>query len=227
MGKLNLSYDEFLEFGKECTLNLLKKLDSSNNKLNEAKREHIHDTIMLKDIEEDIKKLSIYINEYVKLYQAFSYELTNKNEDGKNDVLKAEEIVEKIMDANGLTFEYIIEEIKKRKEFKGQSGAEVVKNFLDYQLKELEETKNSIERKILKILADETKLKFEMEISVTEEEGREVIEKLMKNQKENEFYSQKLKICQEKIDEIKEDIESKWKYEIYGTISKDELRNKI
>jgi hypothetical protein len=192
-----------------------------------AKREHIHDTIMLKDIEEDIKKLSIYINEYVKLYQAFSYELTNKNEDGKNDVLKAEEIVEKIMDANGLTFEYIIEEIKKRKEFKGQSGAEVVKNFLDYQLKELEETKNSIERKILKILADETKLKFEMEISVTEEEGREVIEKLMKNQKENEFYSQKLKICQEKIDEIKEDIESKWKYEIYGTISKDELRNKI
>ena len=132
-----------------------------------------------------------------------------------------------MLSANGLTAEYIREEIEKRKRYSGNSGAEVVKNFLEYQQKELLKMKNSLDRKMLKLLADETALKMEFESAVTEEEARVIMEKIIKNEKESNLCAEKIAICIEKTEEIKTDIEEKWKYEIYGTISKEELRNKI
>ncbi len=221
--KIEEEYRDFLEIGRECTLNILKKLDAQLNKLLEIKREknetsEIEEQLLI--IKEDIKK-------YVELFKAFSIEIHEQHIPNEADLKKAEEIVFKMLDANGLTVEYIREEIEKRERYSGSSGAEVVRNFLEYQQKELSKMKNALDRKMLNLLAMETELKMEFESAITEEESRAVMEKIIENEKETNLCAEKIAICIEKTEEIKMDIEEKWKYEIYGTISKEELRNRI
>ena len=60
-------------------------------------------------------------------------------------------------------------------------------------------------------------------------EGLPVIprRKIFYKGKEIEEISEKILICEERIKEVAEDLESEWKFQIYGTISKEELRNRI
>lgn len=221
--EIHEEYLDFLEIGKECTLNILRKLDTQSNKIIELKREDKENF----ELDEQLSMINEDIKKYVELFKAFSLELQEQHIPSEEDLKKAEEIVSKMLNANSLTVEHIREEIEKRKKYSGSSGAEVVRNFLEYQQKELLKMKNALDRKMLKLLADETALKMEFESAVTEEESRAVMEKIINNEKETNLCAEKIAICIEKTEEIKADIEEKWKYEIYGTISKEELRNKI
>ncbi|MEE0139725.1 MAG: hypothetical protein U0I28_15225, partial [Fusobacterium ulcerans] len=110
-----------------------------------------------------------------------------------------------------------------REKFKGDSGAEVVKRFFQYEKKELEKTKYELLDRADKILEEEEKLSMEMKNAIQEEEQIEYIYKLQPVRAEFRKAEEKILKVQEKLDILNKRLVSEWPYEIYGTVSKDEM----
>jgi hypothetical protein len=110
-----------------------------------------------------------------------------------------------------------------REKFKGDSGAEVVKRFFQYEKKELEKTKYELLDRADKILEKEEKLSMEMKNAIQEEEQIEYIYKLQPVRAEFRKAEEKILKVQEKLDILNKRLVSEWPYEIYGTVSKDEM----
>ena len=98
-----------------------------------------------------------------------------------------------------------------------------MKRFFQYEKKELEKTKYELLDRADKILEEEEKLSMEMKNAVQEEDQIEYIYKLQPVRAEFRKIEEKMLKIQEKLNVLNKRLTSEWPYEIYGTLSKDEM----
>lgn len=222
------NYTQFIKFGKEVILNILKQSDIKLSEIEEQilERKQNKDGIYF-ELKENKKRVQEAMKPYIELYKVLSNESYENIEKNCKEIEKAKEIIKNLMNINKLEKEKILSEIEKREQYQGRSGAEVVKTFLEYQLKELKNSKVKLSESGAALLRDEAELKHLLEDTVQEDESAEILEKLFIKGKEIEKIAEKILICEDRIKEIEEDLECEWKFQIYGTISKEELRNRI
>ena len=206
--------NEILKFSTEVILQVFIKI---NKRVEELKSN------------DEISALEILQNEvipkYEKLYKGLKTEI---KDDEEIDIEKFENIkkyIYDIMKENSFTEEFIRTQMKLREKFKGESGAEVVKKLFEYEKKQMENTKYNLLDKVNKVLDREDKLAMDLKNAIQEEEQIECIYKLQPVREEYRALEEKVLRVQKNIDDLKKKLDSEWTYEIYGTISKDEVLN--
>lgn len=206
--------NEILKFSKEVILQVFVKI---NKRMEELKRN------------DEISALEILQNEvvpkYEKLYKGLKIELAEDEEIDKEKFQNIKKYIYDIMKENGFTEDFINSQIKIREEIKSESGAEVVKKLFEYEKKQMENTKYNLLDKVNKVLDKEDKLAMDLKNAIQEEEQIECIYKLQPVREEYRALEEKVLRVQKNIDELKKKLDSEWAYEIYGTISKDEMLN--
>ena len=206
--------NEILKFSKEVILQVFVKI---NKRMEELKRN------------DEVSALEILQNEvvpkYEKLYKGLKIELSENEEIDKEKFENIKKYIYDIMKENGFTEDFINAQIKIREEIKGESGAEVVKKLFEYEKKQMENTKYNLLDKVNKVLDKEDKLAMDLKNAIQEEEQIECIYKLQPVREEYRALEEKVLRVQKNIDELKKKLDSEWTYEIYGTISKDEMLN--
>lgn len=202
--------NEILKFSIEVILQVFKSI---NKKIDEMKE--IGDISGIEILEKDV------IPKYEKLYGGLTGEAVEKFDEEQLSVIK--KYIEDIMKENKFSEEYIKNQIELREKLKGDSGAEIVKRFFQYEKKELEKIKYDLLDRADKVLEDEEKLSMEMKNAIQEEEQIEYIYKLQPVRAEFRKIEEKIIKVQEKLDVLNKRLESEWPYEIYGTISKEEM----
>ena len=206
--------NEILKFSTEVILQVFVKI---NKRVEELKNN------------DEISALEILQNEvipkYEKLYKGLKTEI---KDDEEIDIEKFENIkkyIYDIMKENSFTEEFIRTQMKLREKFQGESGAEVVKKLFEYEKKQMENTKYNLLDKVNKVLDREDKLAMDLKNTIQEEEQIECIYKLQPVREEYRALEEKVLRVQKNIDDLKKKLDSEWTYEIYGTISKDEMLN--
>ena len=199
--------NEILKFSIEVILQVLKMTEKKA-----AELKKIGDLSGEELLEKEV------IPKYEKLYGG----LTGAEFKGE-DLTEIKKHIENIMEKNGLSEEFIKSQAALREKLKGESGAEVIKRFFEYEKKELEKTKWILLEKIEKILDEEEHLSMEMKNAIQEEEQIGYIYKLQPVREKYRELEEKIMKAQGKIDILKKKLESEWYYEIYGTVSKDEM----
>ncbi len=206
--------NEILKFSTEVILQVFVKI---NKRVEELKNN------------DEISALEILQNEvipkYEKLYKGLKTEI---KDDEEIDIEKFENIkkyIYDIMKENSFTEEFIRTQMKLREKFQGESGAEVVKKLFEYEKKQMENTKYNLLDKVNKVLDREDKLAMDLKNAIQEEEQIECIYKLQPVREEYRALEEKVLRVQKNIDDLKKKLDSVWTYEIYGTISKDEMLN--
>lgn len=206
--------NEILKFSTEVILQVFVKI---NKRVEELKSN------------DEISALEILQNEvipkYEKLYKGLKTEI---KDDEEIDIEKFENIkkyIYDIMRENSFTEEFIRTQMKLREKFQGESGAEVVKKLFEYEKKQTENTKYNLLDKVNKVLDREDKLAMDLKNAIQEEEQIECIYKLQPVREEYRALEEKVLRVQKNIDDLKKKLDSEWTYEIYGTISKDEMLN--
>lgn len=206
--------NEILKFSTEVILQVFVKI---NKRVEELKSN------------DEISALEILQNEviskYEKLYKGLKTEI---KDDEEIDIEKFENIkkyIYDIMRENSFTEEFIRAQMKLREKFQGESGAEVVKKLFEYEKKQMENTKYNLLDKVNKVLDREDKLAMDLKNAIQEEEQIECIYKLQPVREEYRALEEKVLRVQKNIDDLKKKLDSEWTYEIYGTISKDEMLN--
>ena len=206
--------NEILKFSTEVILQVFVKI---NKRVEELKNN------------DEISALEILQNEvipkYEKLYKGLKTEI---KDDEEIDIEKFENIkkyIYDIMKENSFTEEFIRTQMKFREKFQGESGAEVVKKLFEYEKKQMENTKYNLLDKVNKVLDREDKLAMDLKNAIQEEEQIECIYKLQPVREEYRALEEKVLRVQKNIDDLKKKLDSEWTYEIYGTISKDEMLN--
>ena len=206
--------NEILKFSTEVILQVFVKI---NKRMEELKNN------------DEISALEILQNEvipkYEKLYKGLKTEI---KDDEEIDIEKFENIkkyIYDIMKENSFTEEFIRTQMKLREKFQGESGAEVVKKLFEYEKKQMENTKYNLLDKVNKVLDREDKLAMNLKNAIQEEEQIECIYKLQPVREEYRALEEKVLRVQKNIDDLKKKLDSEWTYEIYGTISKDEMLN--
>lgn len=206
--------NEILKFSTEVILQVFVKI---NKRVEELKNN------------DEISALEILQNEvipkYEKLYKGLKTEI---KDDEEIDIEKFENIkkyIYDIMKENSFSEEFIRTQMKLREKFQGESGAEVVKKLFEYEKKQMENTKYNLLDKVNKVLDREDKLAMDLKNAIQEEEQIECIYKLQPVREEYRALEEKVLRVQKNIDDLKKKLDSEWTYEIYGTISKDEMLN--
>lgn len=202
--------NDTLKFSIEVILQVFK---SVNKKIDELKK--IGDISAIEILERDV------IPKYEKLYGGLTGEEIKKFDEEQLAAIK--KYIKDIMKENNFNDEYIKKQMELREKLKGDSGAEVVKRFFQYEKKELEKTKYELLDRADKILEEEEKLSMEMKNAVQEEEQIEYIYKLQPVRAEFRKIEEKMLKIQEKLNVLNKRLTSEWPYEIYGTLSKDEM----
>lgn len=202
--------NEILKFSIEVILQVFKSI---NKKIDEMKE--IGDISGIEILKKDV------IPKYEKLYGGLTGEAVEKFDEEQISVIK--KYIEDIMKENKFSEEYIKNQIELREKLKGDSGAEIVKRFFQYEKKELEKIKYELLDRADKVLEEEEKLSMKMKNAVQEEEQIEYIYKLQPVRAEFRKIEEKIIKVQEKLDVLNKRLESEWPYEIYGTISKEEM----
>lgn len=202
--------NKILKFSIEVILQVFKSI---NKKIDEMKERG--DISGIEILEKDV------IPKYEKLYGGLTGEAIEKFDEEQLSVIK--KYIEDIMKENNFSEEYIKKQMELREKLKGDSGAEVVKRFFQYEKKELEKTKYELLDKADSILEEEEKLSMEMKNAIQEEEQIEYIYKLQPVRAEFRKAEEKILKVQEKLDILNKRLISEWPYEIYGTVSKDEM----
>ncbi len=203
--------EDLMLLGREVCLELLKVAD-----------DELRRSIEVEDIEKKKSILKDVIPHYQRIYAEFDRELDEYDID-EEMVEKVEAIVYKLLEDNKLDEEKLWDNVRLRLEFKGDSGAEAVKNLFDFQLKEVKDEIN----KLLTIEKDllEKQKKFEMELADAIQEKDEIVafEKVKTNSDKIDKLGHKLEELEIKVLELEYNLKTKWRYEIYGTMSKEKV----
>ena len=202
--------NHLLKFCVEVILQVLKLTDNKIKQLRE-----IGDLSGAGILEKNV------IEKYEKLYGGLTGEGIKEF---KEEELKGiREHIENIMIKNNLSKEYIESQVALREKLKGDSGAEVIKRFFQYEKKELEKTKYDLLEKVSKVLDEEERVSMLMKNAIQEEEQIEYIYQLQPIREKYRELESKIFKVQDKLDLLKKKLDSEWYYEIYGTVSKDEM----
>lgn len=210
-------YNEILKFSIEVILQIFIKINRRLDELNNNG---------------EISAVEILENEvipkYEKLLKGLKAEIIEDDQEKSIDSEKIENIKKYIFDImkeNNLTEEFIDSQIKIREELKDNSGAEVVKKLFEYEKKQMENTKYNLLDKVNSVLDREDKLAMDLKNAIQEEEQIECIYRLQPVREEYRALEEKILRVQKNIDNINKKLDSQWAYEIYGTISKDDMLN--
>ncbi|MGY0395341.1 hypothetical protein [Fusobacterium sp. SYSU M8A802] len=210
-------YNEILKFSIEVILQIFIKINRRLDELNNNG---------------EISAVEILENEvipkYEKLLKGLKAEIIEDDQEKSIDSEKIENIKKYIFDImkeNNLTEEFIDSQIKIREELKDNSGAEVVKKLFEYEKKQMENTKYNLLDKVNSVLDREDKLAMDLKNAIQEEEQIECIYRLQPVREEYRALEEKILKVQKNIDNINKKLDSQWAYEIYGTISKDDMLN--
>lgn len=210
-------YNEILKFSIEVILQIFIKINRRLDELNNNG---------------EISAIEILENEvipkYEKLLKGLKAEIIENDQEKSIDSEKIENIKKYIFDImkeNNLTEEFIDSQIKIREELKDNSGAEVVKKLFEYEKKQMENTKYNLLDKVNSVLDREDKLAMDLKNAIQEEEQIECIYRLQPVREEYRALEEKILRVQKNIDNINKKLDSQWGYEIYGTISKDDMLN--
>lgn len=210
-------YNEILKFSIEVILQIFIKINRRLDELNNNG---------------EISAVEILENEvipkYEKLLKGLKAEIIEDDQEKSIDSEKIENIKKYIFDImkeNNLTEEFIDSQIKIREELKDNSGAEVVKKLFEYEKKQMENTKYNLLDKVSSVLDREDKLAMDLKNAIQEEEQIECIYRLQPVREEYRALEEKILRVQKNIDNINKKLDSQWAYEIYGTISKDDMLN--
>ncbi|MBC2855759.1 hypothetical protein H3N56_04500 [Cetobacterium sp. 2A] len=201
---------EFKNFAIEVILEVLKIANAQIDEYN-----NIGDISATEIIQKDV------IDKYEKIYLGIIGLDFSELEDEKFYFI--ETTIEEILKNNNLSSNFIKSQQEKRENLKGNSGAEVVKNLFDYELSKLLNAQQILIDKINIILDQETILENELKDTIQEEAQFDIIYKLQPVREEYRVLEAQLLKLDSTIKTLRKKINFKWNYEIYGTISKDEL----
>ena len=204
---------KFIKYAKEVCLQNLFLAD--NIKVDLKNQDNLYEVERI-----DKEVISVYENIYLSLNEEF---LLNLYKENKKAFKQLEETIEKMKKDANLKDGYIKNQIKKREELKGNSGAEVVEKFFKYKIKELKKIKGDLLQKLNKLLDKEEKLNLDLSNAIQEVEQLRIIEKLEPVRAEFRRLSIQLDKYQKELEETKNKLSKKWYYEIYGTTAKEIL----
>lgn len=207
-------YEDILLLGKEMSLYLLELFQKEQKRAFE-----INDLDKVKSINMEI------IPKFEKLFFEFSLEIPDEFQE--NEVEKVEELVYKLIDEYKIDEELMWERVRTRLELAETSGSSVVKNLFEIQLKDLEKSLNVFLDKEKQFMIRQKELEKELADTIQAEDEIKVFEKLRDHGKKLDDLDIKIQKLEEKIAEIKYNIESRWPYEIYGLISKEKLYEEV
>lgn len=206
--------NEILKFSTEVILQVFIKI---NKKIDELKKN------------DEISAIEILENEvipkYEKLFKGLKVEVKEDEEIDKEKFENIKKYIFDIMKENNLTEEFIHSQMELREKLKNNSGAEVVKKLFEYEKKQMENTKYNLLDKVNLVLDREDKLAMDLKNAIQEEEQIECIYKLQPVREEYRALEEKILRVQKNIDELNKKLDSQWRYEIYGTISKEKMLN--
>lgn len=205
--------ENLVDYGKEvCLQNLL---------LISRLREDLNIKGDISGVERiDEKLIPVYENIYKSLNLENIKELLNEDE---NNLKKIKDTLEKILKDSNFDKKFVLEQQKLRAKFKEKSGAEVVKRFNEYKLKEYKKKRNLILKNINEILDEEEKLNLDLSNAIQEIEQLEIIEKLQPIREKYRNLESQLNLYQKEIENCEKILEKKWPYEIYGTREEKEF----
>lgn len=204
---------EIVDYGREiCLQNLL---------LITRLKEDLKQKTDLSGIEKiDKEVLPIYENIYFSLEEE---QLKSMIADDSELLEKIKNNLEKILENSNLSKNFILEQLSKRKELIGKSGAEVVKKFNTYKLKEYKRERADLLSKINLALDEEEKLNLDLSNAIQEKEQMEIIEKIQPIREKYRELEKKFNMFQEEVKKCEEVLNKKWPYEIYGTREEKEF----
>lgn len=208
---MEIKDNEILQFSREAILQVLRKV---NTKIEELKKNDEISAIEI--LQRDV------VSKYEKLFKGLNNEISDDEKD-ENILQNIKKYILDILHDNGITTEFIFEQMKLRQELKGNSGAEVVKNLFEYEKKELTKKKYDLLDRVNKVLDEEEKLAMDLKNAIQEEEQMECIYKLQPVREKYRELEEKLMNVQKKLEDVDKKINSIWEYEIYGTIPKEEM----
>lgn len=209
---LEIKLEEICEFAQEIFLQNLLLATKIKNDLSEK-----GDLSGAEKIEKEV------ISVYEKMYEAMNIENLKKMEEENFSIEKIQKNINDILEKSSFTKEFIEERINLRKKLLGESGAEAVKNFYNYQLKECKLTLNNLIKEMDKILSIEEELNLQLSNEIQEKNQLKIVEKLRPIIKKSRNLTQKIKKYNDKKIELEAILSKKWTYEMYGTINKSEL----
>ncbi|MDD7410881.1 hypothetical protein [Fusobacterium gastrosuis] len=204
---------EIVDYGREiCLQNLL---------LITRLKEDLKQKTDLSGIEKiDKEVLPIYENIYFSLEEE---QLKSMIADDSELLEKIKNNLEKILENSNLSKNFILEQLSKRKELIGKSGAEVIKKFNTYKLKEYKKERADLLSKINLVLDEEEKLNLDLSNAIQEKEQMEIIEKIQPIREKYRELEKKFNMFQEEVKKCEEILNKKWPYEIYGTREEKEF----
>lgn len=205
-----MNTDKFINYSKEIILQVLRKNSQELMKAHEEKN-----TKEIDLLEKEV------LPKYEKLYLALSHEeLKNKSSEEIQGILK---IMEDILEKNNFSKEFIEESMKKREEYKNKSGALVVKRLFEYSIKNLKKKKTNIYKVLTPLLKKEEKLEADLKEAIQYDDEMRISADIVDVREDKRELLSQVADLDEKISSIEKDIENRWKYEIYGTVTQEEL----
>lgn len=200
----------FIDYATEIVLQVLRK---NSQELQKAYQEN--DNKKIEVLETEI------IPKYEKLYLGLtSDEMKKKTPEEIENILK---VLEDILEKNNFTKEFIEDCQKKREEYKESSGALVVKRLFEYSIKNLKKNKSKVYDKLNPLLKREEKLEADLKEAIQYEDEMKISADIVDVREEKRELNDKIALLDLKIASIERDIQNRWKYEIYGTVTQKEL----
>lgn len=163
-----------------------------------------------------------FIPKYERLYLGLeSEELKSAFEE---DSQSLEKLFNDIMEKNGFTRVQILQKMEKRHSLGEESGARVVKQLFQHELTEIKRRKNRYIEEADKVLKEEFIVNTELSNSIQQEEQMEIIYKLHPLREKFRILDEKLVGLEKREKKLEEKLQTKWSYEIFGTLNQEELK---
>lgn len=202
---------DFKDYNTEVMLQILKNAEFELQKAEAEK-----DSEKIKLIKDEI------IPKYEKLYLGVAeLDIRDKSQE---EIEKFKDIVDKIAQSNGLTKEYIEKNIALRESLKGKSGAEVTKRMFEYAVKDLKKKKRILLERLDVLLKEEAQLEADLKECIQYDAEMEISGKIVDVREKKRDINDMISENDKEIERVQNDINSRWKYEIFGTVSRDELK---
>lgn len=161
------------------------------------------------------------IKPYEKIYKALLSSKIDELKDDEFEYLK--NMLEDIKEKNCIDEKKIEQLMKRRVELKGKSGAEVVEKFYKYSLNRALEKKDKIVEKYNDLCKEEQNLDYLLKETIQEQEQFDIIYKLQPVREKIRAIEDKYIVIEDEIKKIKNRLENRWSFEIYGVIPESEL----
>ncbi|MDN5304378.1 MAG: hypothetical protein PWP46_1262 [Fusobacteriaceae bacterium] len=202
---------EFIKYSKEICLKILEKAY-----INKKKFLELNDIENVKKIDEEV------IPKFEKLYLYFD-SITKEDIEKIENLEELSKNIEEIRENNKLSKEFILSEVEKRKKLLENSGSVAVKKLFEFEKKELNKKLSKIAELGAPLLEKQKEYEMALADAIQQDEELKYFEKVKENGKKIDELNEKIVKINKRLEKLDEFLEKKWYYEIYGTISKDEL----